>query len=125
METNLNTLSMERTDCPRQEQSLDNDPDVRIPQRETYPNDLSDRQWSRVETVIPVDLRRGRKRKTAMREIVNTMNYRWSTGCSWRMLPHDLPPWSTIYTYFRHWLKDGTLKQIRGILMGNLVKTSD
>lgn len=117
METTHSTHFLETRDCSTEGRSIGNNPYVKIPQREPYPSDLTDRQWSRVETVIPIDRRLGRKRKTAMREIVNTMNYRWSTGCSWRMLPHDLPPWPTVYTYFRRWLKDGTLKQIRDILL--------
>jgi len=97
--------------------SRDDNPHVRIPQRESYPSDLTTRQWREIDIVIPSDRIRGRKRDTSIRELINAMNYRWMTGCSWRMLPHDLPPWPTVYTYFRRWLKDGTLKQIRDILL--------
>ena len=47
-----------------------------------------------------------------MREIVNGILYVLHSGCSWRMLPHDLPPWGTVWGYFRNWRKDGTWERI-------------
>lgn len=60
---------------------------------------------------------RGRPRIVSMREVVNAMNYRWRTGCTWRMLPHDFPAWATVYAYFRQWRRDGRLPEIRALLL--------
>lgn len=47
-----------------------------------------------------------------MREVVNGLLYVLHTGCPWRSLPHDLPPWGTVWTYFRQWRDDGTLERL-------------
>jgi transposase len=83
-----------------------------------YPSDLTDAQWKRVEPLLPPGKPLGRHRSTSMREVVNGINYRWATGCVWRMLPHDFPPWTTVYTWYRQWQHDGTLVQIRQTLFG-------
>ncbi len=82
-----------------------------------YPTDLTDKQWEMISVVIPPEKDLGRHRSTDVRAVVDGINYRWRTGCVWRMLPHDFPPWATIYTYFRRWQRDGTLKQIREVLL--------
>lgn len=86
-------------------------------ERRPYPSDLTDAQWRRVARLIPPERKRGRRRRTDMRDVVNAINYRWTTGCVWRMLPHDFPPWETVYTYFRRWQRDGTLTPLREILL--------
>ena len=85
--------------------------------RPRYTSDLSDNQWRTIEILIPPERDRGRHRSTDLREVVNGINYRWSTGCVWRMLPHDFPPWATVYTYFRRWQHEGTLKELRDALL--------
>ena len=87
--------------------------------RRSYPSDITDAQWECIAPLIstPANSKRGRKRETDLREVINAINYRWSTGCVWRMLPHDLPSWNTIYTYFHRWEQDGTLKKLRDILL--------
>ncbi len=85
--------------------------------RPPYPSDVTDKQWDSISVVIPPEEDRGRHRNTQMREVIDGINYRWRTGCVWRMLPHDFPPWATIYTYFRRWQHDGTLKEIRDVLL--------
>jgi len=52
-----------------------------------------------------------------LREIVNAILYALKTGCSWRQLPNDLPPWKTVYYHFRRWQKRGVLAQIRDALV--------
>jgi len=89
------------------------------PRRAPYPSDLSERQWRMVEPLLPREKERGRHRSTDPREVVNGISYRWTTGCVWRMLPHDLPPWATIYTYFRRWQRDDTLRELRDTLLSN------
>jgi putative transposase len=51
-----------------------------------------------------------------MREVVNAILYLNREGCSWRALPHDLPPWKTVYNYFARWRDDGTWQVILGVL---------
>ena len=65
---------------------------------------------------MPPPKRRGRPRKTDLREVVNALVYTLRSGCSRRMLSHDLPPWQTVYAYFRTWKSDGTSKRIHDAL---------
>ncbi len=51
-----------------------------------------------------------------MREVFNAIFYFLRAGCAWRMLPHDLPPWQTVYGYFRQWRQDGTWERINDAL---------
>ncbi len=85
--------------------------------RDTYPSDINEQQWRDIASLIPASRKRGRSRSTSEREVVNAINYRWSTGCSWRMLPHDFPTWGTVYTYFRNWQRQGVLREIRSQLI--------
>lgn len=84
--------------------------------RKRYPSDLSDAQWKRIEPLIPPAKPGGRDRAHAMRDIVDALFYVLRSGCSWRMLPHDLPPWQTVYTYFQQWRDDGTIERIHTAL---------
>src|SRR4051794_41869550 len=77
-------------------------------QRKRYPSDLTDPQWSLLEPWIPPARPGGRPRKTDLREVVNAIFYLTREGCSWRALPHDFPPWKTVYNYFETWKWDGT-----------------
>jgi putative transposase len=85
--------------------------------RRRYPTDLKETAWRRIEPLLPREKPRGRRRRIDLREVVNGIHYRWSTGCTWRMLPHDFPPWATIYCYFRQWSVDGTLTRLRAVLL--------
>jgi putative transposase len=80
--------------------------------REPYPSDLSDAQWSVLENLIPEARPGGRPRKHAMRDVLNALFYVAREGCSWRALPHDFPPWKTVYNYFQAWQADGTWDQL-------------
>jgi|SRR5262245_792338 len=73
-----------------------------------YPSDLTDEQWAILKPLIPPAPRGGRPRKTDLRHVVNAIIYLTRSGCSWRMLPHDFPPWKTVYNYFAEWKSDGT-----------------
>jgi putative transposase len=79
--------------------------------RKAYPSDLTDAQWAIIEPLIPVN-RLGRPRDVEMREVLNTIFYLTRSGCQWDMLPHDLPPRSTVYDYFKQWRDDGTWQVI-------------
>ncbi len=62
--------------------------------------------------LIPPPKPGGRPRQQEMREILNAIFYLLRTGCAWRMLPHDLPRWRTVYHYFQAWKQDGTWQRI-------------
>jgi len=78
----------------------------------SYPSDLTDRQWSIIEPLIPPAEPGGRPREVDMREVINGILYLNRTGCSWRMLPHEFPPWGTVHYYYRRFRLDGTWKLI-------------
>ena len=80
--------------------------------RKAYPSDLSNEQWARLEPHLPKPQRRGSPRRVNLREIVNALLYLSRTGCQWRMLPHDLPAWETVYAYFKQWRDDGTWERL-------------
>lgn len=77
-----------------------------------YPSDLTDREWEYINPLIPSAKPGGRNRKTDMRLAVNAIFYLTRTGCAWRYLPREYPPWQTVYGYFRTWRIDGTWQQI-------------
>jgi len=81
-----------------------------MPKRLRYPTDLTDRQWSLLEGLLPPPKLGGRPESHPRREIVNAILYLTRTGCAWRMLPKDFPPWPTVYWYFANWRDDGTLE---------------
>ena len=81
-----------------------------------YPSDLTDGQWTVVESWIAPPRPGGRPRKTNMREVVNAILYLTREGCSWRALPHDFPPWKTVYNYFQQWSRDGTWDRLLTVL---------
>ena len=77
-----------------------------------YPSDLTDEEWALVEPLIPPAKRGGRRREVDVREVLNGLLYVLSTGCQWRAVPKDLPPKSTLFSYFDLWNWDGTLGRI-------------
>lgn len=84
--------------------------------RKPYPSDVTDEQWELIELVIPAAKPGGRPRGVEMREVINAMLYLNRSGCQWDMLPHDLPPKSTVYEYFGTWRDDGTWQRILDVL---------
>lgn len=85
--------------------------------REPYQTDMDDKKWGQLDLFLSFDYPgRGRRPDTPLREVVNAMLYRWHTGCGWRMLPHDFPPWRTVYEYHRRWSSDGRMKRIEDVL---------
>ena len=81
-----------------------------------YPSDLTSQQWAVLKPFLPPARTGGRPRKTEMRSVVNAIFYRNRNGCIWRALPHDFPPWRTVYNYFAAWKRDGTWKAINDAL---------
>ena len=80
--------------------------------RHAYSTDLTDDQWHKLEPLIPVPKTGGRPAKYERREIINALFYLTKNGCTWRDLPHDLPPWSLVHYYFWHWKQDGTWQNV-------------
>ena len=85
-------------------------------QRQRYPSDLTNAEWEIIQGMIPAELGGGRHRDTDMRAVVNGILYLLRSGCAWRMLPKDFPPWSTVHHYYRRWRKDGTVTRIHDAL---------
>ena len=84
--------------------------------RKPYPSDVTDAEWLVLRGLVPPAKTGGHPRTVDMREILNGIFYLTRSGCSWRLLPHDLPPWSTVYDYFRSYRKDGTWKKLNAAL---------
>ena len=84
------------------------------PQR--YPSDLTRTQWKRLKRLLPPAKPGGRPRSVQLREILNGIFYITRGGCAWRMMPKDLPPWSTCYDYFRKWRNSGLWRRINEAL---------
>ena len=80
--------------------------------RKPYDTDVSDEEWAIIEPHIPPAKHGGRHRKHDMQEIINALFYLNRSGCAWRLLPHDFPPWKTVYDYFRKWRITNTWKWI-------------
>jgi transposase len=87
-------------------------------ERCAYPSDLTAAQWETIQAVLPKarNGRTGRPPKYARREIWNAIFYQARTGCEWRYLPHDLPPWDDVWEHFSRWRQDGTLAQVHDAL---------
>ena len=84
--------------------------------RIAYPSDLTDAQWRLIEKRIPPAKPGGRYRSVCMRQVINGILYLVRTGCSWRQLPHDFPPWGTVHWYYRSFRLDGTWPKIHDAL---------
>lgn len=85
------------------------------PSPRPYPSDLTDAQWALIGPMVPVKPG-GRPAKYPRRRIVEAILYVLRTGCAWRQLPHDFPPWETVYWYFKTWNADGTTDRIHDAL---------
>lgn len=88
--------------------------------RKAYPTDLTDAQWQLIDPWLPPQQDGGRDREVDLREVINAILYRTRTGCAWEMLPHDLPPKSTVYEYYRAWQRDGTWQKVHDALRGRV-----
>ena len=87
-----------------------------LPDRTAYPSDLTDSEWRKAEPLVPPVKPGGRPSKYDRREILNGILYQARFGCSWRSLPHDLPPWKIVHHYSRTWREDGSWEPIMEML---------
>lgn len=92
-------------------------PRMKLPRRRVYDTDLSDGQWALIEPMIPLAAPGGRPRKAATRDLVDAILYVLRAGGSWRLLPHDLPPWQTVYHYLRRWQREGVWNRVHHALV--------
>jgi putative transposase len=93
--------------------------------RIAYPSDLTDAQWKLIEKRIPPAQPGGRDRSVDMREVMNGILYLVRTGCSWRQLPHDFPPWGTVHWYYRCFRLGGTWERIHEALRNKVRLAAD
>jgi len=92
--------------------------------RKAYPDDLTDQEWKLIESLTEnKKTKRGRKPKYGKREMLNAIFYLLRTGCSWRHLPHDFPPWKTVYTQLRTWKQGDFFQKANHHLRGELRKS--
>src|SRR5215208_4637088 len=84
--------------------------------RKGYQSDLSDAEWSCIEPHLPVPKATGRPKLHSTREILNAIFYIVRSGCAWRLLPRDFPPWKTVFHYFRRFRLDGTWERMHSAL---------
>jgi putative transposase len=83
---------------------------------QTYPTDLTDRQWDCIKDLVPAAKPGGRPRSLQMRQVINAILYIVVTGAQWRMLPKDYPAWQSVYHYFRQWRDDGSWQRLHDTL---------
>ena len=81
-----------------------------------YPSDMTAEEWRILHPLIPPAKAGGRPRGVDMRAVINGIFYVLRSGGAWRMLPHDFPPWPTVYYYFWRWRGDGTWERLQDTL---------
>ena len=85
-----------------------------------YPTDLSDDEWLCIVPHLPEPTGQGRPRLHGLRKILDAVFYVLKSGCPWRMLPREFPPWKTVYDWFRRWRIDGTWERLNAELRERL-----
>ena len=88
--------------------------------RTAYPTDLSDAEWSYLEPYLPVPKTIGRPKIHHTRKVLDAIFYILKSGCAWRLLPRNFPPWKTVHHYFRTWCIDGTWEKLHAALRERL-----
>jgi transposase len=88
-----------------------------------YPSDLSNKEWALIADLMQPDPSGGRPPKHPRREILNAIFYVAKTGCQWRYLPKNLPPWKAVYMQFLRWRDNGKIEQIYDVLHRKLRST--
>jgi len=81
-------------------------------ERATYPSDVSDEEWALVAPYLTLMTEDAPQREHPLREVFNGMRYIVRTGAAWRLMPHDLPPWHTVYQQTQRWLAAGVFEEM-------------
>jgi len=84
-----------------------------------YTSDIKDKAWEQVEPILIEalsEIKKTRPLKWGYREILNGILYQLKNGCNWENLPKDLPPYSTVYWYYKQWIKLGIIEKLNRIL---------
>lgn len=84
--------------------------------RKKYDSDVTDVEWGLIRPLLPLHPPMGNDPRIPKREIINGIFYVNKHGCTWRGMPHDLPKWQTVYSYFRRWTKTGVWDEINDTL---------
>src|SRR3954452_17331408 len=84
--------------------------------RKAYPTDLHDNEWQVIAPLMPQAKSTGRPRIHSWREVLNAIFYVSKNGCMWKALPHDFPPWKSVYHYFRLWRINGKWERLNTAL---------
>ena len=82
-----------------------------------YTSDLTDAEWALLEPLLPPPCDQGRPRSWPLREVVNAISYVLRSGCPWRLLPSDFPPWRTVYRWFAAWRDEGLFERVNHALV--------
>ena len=87
-----------------------------MPTQEPYSSSLTDSEWKQIEPLLPSQKLFGRPPRYPKRDILDALFYVVRTGCAWRLLPHDLPPWRIVYYYFMTRRREGLWQKIHDSL---------
>lgn len=85
-----------------------------------YPSDLSEQQWKLISDYFPKARTGGRSRTTDVQKVLNAIFYLSRSGCAWRYLPREYPPWQTVYMYYAQWMKLGVIKKVHDALVAQV-----
>src|SRR5215208_4217663 len=88
--------------------------------RRRYSTDLTDAEWECIEPHIRSPSKRGRPKIYSLRHVLDAVFYLLRSGCAWRLLPREFPPWRTVYYWFRKWRIDGTFERLNAALRERL-----
>src|SRR5918998_2096939 len=80
--------------------------------KRSYSTDLTDAEWQYLEAHVVAPNKHGRPRVHGSRTILDAIFYVLRSGCPWRLLPYDFPPWKIVFHYFRAWCIDGTWERM-------------
>jgi putative transposase len=81
-----------------------------------YPSDFTDAEWAVLAPLLPPAPVRSRPRLYAARRVLDAVFYVLRSGCAWRLLPRDYPPWAAVYYHFRQWRRAGLWEQLNAVL---------
>jgi putative transposase len=85
-----------------------------------YPSDLADAEWEVLQPLLPAAKPGGRPRTTCLRQVLDAIFYVLRSGCQWRLLPTEFPPYQTVDEYFRNWRLSGLWERLHDTLRGDV-----